>query len=226
MPSIRKRLKKLTSSKKSKSTNDLDQMRPNDGFPHENQGQDDDTCSQISEAVSERTDISAMTNDSSYGHNASGEEKKKKKRRLRLTFPRRKKKEKPGAADTGTVLFRSMSVEHDPRGIGGQRSLSESAQSDEALKPETQNLSRSVGDILEVEENPGVDTWRMSGLLESVDRTSSTSSTHDISSGKDNLISTFEDRRKKILIVEPAHASTPLKDLADKADGFEKFEVS
>ncbi len=205
MPSIRKRLKKLTSSMKSKSTSDLDgATRPDIVVDDEESQQageqshddeNDDASSQISEAVSERTDI---TTDSSYSH-ASGE--KKKKRRL-LTFPRRKKKEK-----SRNVVFRSLSIEHDPRG-----NIVQTSDHSESVVGTSELVKYRLSESSEheIKENLEVDSWRMSGLLENVDRNSQSS----LSSGKDNLILTFKQRNKQSLIAQPVH-STPLKDEAE-----------
>lgn len=193
MPSIRKRLKKLTSSKKSKSTSDLDRMEQPDGQSI----RDDDTCSHASEAMSEMTDVSM--NESTYSYASKDEEvKKKKRRRLKISFLKKKKKEELVKDPSGNVLFRSLSVEHDTRGIG--RSSENISFDDSVLRPESVHLSKSVGSNIGRDDSSEADGWRMSGLLESVDRTSD-----------DNLIQAFEERRK-LITGKPEAESTPAKD--------------
>eukprot|EP00794_Sanderia_malayensis_P014132 gene14132-15609_t len=211
MPSIRKRLKKLKFSKKSKSTGDLDQAhleQHGDGPNSSTSYMDDDSSSQISEAIS--ADVSSATKESSYSV-VEGEEKKKKKRRLRLTFPRRKKKEKLVQDSSGNIVFRTMSIDRDPRGNPNHQSTPDVFNSfpEEDNIRKSEGLSKSVDNCLNISEDNQVDGWRMSGLLENVDRKSN--STHDLSSRKDNLIEAFEERRKQHLVNEPAHSSTPLK---------------
>ena len=194
MPSIRKRLKKLTSSKKSKSTSDLDKIKEPDGQPVE----DDDARSYASEAISEVTDTSL--HESTYSYASKDEEgKKKKKRRLRFSLTKKNKKESPPRTKlvrdpSGNVIFRSFSVEHDPR----------VSRDDSLLKPENVELSKSVGSNVGRDDSSEADDWRMSGLLETVNRTSNASL-------NDNLISAFEERRQTLL--QKANAeSTPIKD--------------
>ena len=197
MPSIRKRLKKLTSSKKSKSTSDLDNM----GEPGSQSVGDDDTRSYISEAASERTDVSL--NESTYSYASHTEDgKKKKKRKLKISLSKKKKKDLLVKDPSGAVVFRSLSVEHDPRVFQPQN---ENMSGDESLlKPENVELSKSVGSNVGRDDSSEADEWRMSGLLETVNRTSNTSL-------NDNLISTFEERRQ--MLSEKAIAeSTPVKD--------------
>jgi len=76
MPSIRKRLKKLTSGKKSKSTSDLDNIGEHESQPVK----DDDTHSYASEAVSERTDASFNESTFSYASNSEDGKKKEEKK--------------------------------------------------------------------------------------------------------------------------------------------------
>ena len=201
MPSIRKRLKKLTSSKKSKSTSDLDQMKQEGSTEAVNKHQEEDSRSYISEAISERTDVSAYENESTYSYaSASGEKKKKRKFKLKLSS--KKKKGKLLKDPEGNVIVRTLSIEHDPRGPGLHN-----MEDGDSLKPESVELSRSVGSNIGRDEceNSEADEWRMSGLLENVDRTSNQS----LPSGKDNLISTFESRRKTLQ--KPEFESTPKK---------------
>ena len=198
MPSIRKRLKKLTSSKKSKSTSDLDKIKEPEGQPVE----DDDTRSYASEAISEMTDISL--NESTYSYASKDEEgKKKKKRRLKLSLTKKNKKESPVGPKlvrdpSGNVVFRSLSIEHDPRGGANM------SNDDSLLKPENVELSKSVGSNVGRDDSSEADDWRMSGLLETVNRSSNPSL-------NDNLISAFEERRQTLL--QKANAeSTPIKE--------------
>ena len=195
MPSIRKRLKKLTSSKKSKSTSDLDQLEQ----PERRSMDDEDTRSHISEAISERTDMSLNESTYSYASN-SADGKKKKKRKLKLSLSKKKKKEDLVKDPSGNVIFRSLSVEHDPRGIRASKENIDDA----SLKPESVELSKSVGSNIGRDDSSGADDWRMSGLLENVERTSNASL-------NDNLISTFEERRRT-LAGKPGAESTPIQD--------------
>eukprot|EP00112_Aurelia_sp_Birch-Aquarium-sp1_P008548 Seg1945.5 transcript_id=Seg1945.5/GoldUCD/mRNA.D3Y31 product="hypothetical protein" pseudo=true protein_id=Seg1945.5/GoldUCD/D3Y31 len=211
MPSIRKRLKKLTMSKKSKSMGDLDQMEGSNQFDIGKE-QDEDTCSQISEAI---TEVSTTESAYSYATSSGGERTKKKKRRLKLKFPgSKKKKEKLVKDSEGNILFRSLSIEHDPRGTSLHNL--EGIKGD-LMMPENVVASKSVGSNIgrdASDENPEVDGWRMSGLLDNVDR----SSNHSLT--KDNLIAKFEDRRKLVDISKPEFESTPLKE-----ENEEKYHV-
>ena len=157
---------------------------------------DDDVCSHISEALSERTDVSL--NESSYSYASNSEEKKKKKkRRLNISLSKKKKKEGLVKDPTGTVIFRTLSVEHDPRGVG--RSKENIFAEADLLKPESVELSKSVGSNISRDDSSEADGWRISGLMENVDRTPN-----------DNLITTYEERRK-VLQRRPDSESTPVK---------------
>ena len=219
MPSIRKRLKKLTMSKKSKSMGDLDQMEGSDQDTRKTQ--DEDTCSQISEAI---TEVSTTESAYSYATSSGGEGTKKKKRRLKLKFPgSKKKKEKLVKDSEGKILFRSLSIEHDPRGTSLHNM--EEIQGD-PMMPENVVLSKSVGSNIGRDasnENPEVDGWRMSGLLDNVDRSSNHSLTN---AGKDNLIAKFEDRRKLVEIAKPEFESTPLKEDSGEKNHIDKVSIS
>ena len=196
MPSIRKRLKKLTSGKKSKSTSDLDNIGEHESQP----GKDDDTHSYASEAVSERTDASFNESTFSYASN-SEDGKKKKKRKLKVSLTRKKKKDVLVKDPSGNVVFRSMSMEHDPR--GDQQSNRNNFDEECFLKTEEVELSKSVESNVSKDELSEADSWRMSGLLENVNRTSNTSL-------NDNLLLNFEERRRKATKDVNAE-STPIK---------------
>jgi len=108
-------------------------------------------------------------------------------------------------------------MEHDPR--GDQQSNRNNFDEECFLKTEEVELSKSVESNVSKDELSEADSWRMSGLLENVNRTSNTSL-------NDNLLLNFEERRRKATKDVNAE-STPIKgNSSPEAVAFDEEEAA
>ena len=228
MPSIKKKFKRLSFSKKrSKSTSDLpEEPSHEDGDHHVEEGQDPETTSQHSEAASVSTDISEVT----VGPEGTDSEKKAKKRRKFRTwsFGRKSRKNKNSEENQTDSIAEHEEGKLEPlvetsrdtteADSGVERTLDSTTVTDGSVQNNADESSSAPTESSAIGSapNPDVDQWRMSGLLDTVDRSNhSVTDSPQVDGASDNLVISFEKRRgqQDSIQEQPASTSTP-KDIS------------